>query len=315
MKRFRHILMIYSDNPKHFPALAHVIGLATRTGAHLTMVDVMEDLPPATSIIKDTLDIQLLRSDAIRERKEQMEATVRELDGDPVQIATKVLTGNPPIAIIREVLENGHDLVAKPAMGPDTGLGGRLFGSTAIKLLRKCPVPVWVIKPAVEIRYRRILAAVDPMFRQTGDNRLNDLILSLAVSIAGSEKAHLDILHCWRLEGESLLSSGRTRMAEGDFNRLLSKARQQVQQQFDELIQAHPLEGIDCDVHLERGHVGLILPTFIEMEGIDLVVMGTLSRTGISGLITGNTAEKIFHNADCSVLAVKPPDFVSPVTL
>jgi nucleotide-binding universal stress UspA family protein len=57
------------------------------------------------------------------------------------------------------------------------------------------------------------------------------------------------------------------------------------------------------------------MPAFIEAEGIDLVVMGTLSRTGVAGLIAGNTAEKVFYSADCSVLAVKPPDFVSPVAL
>ncbi len=43
------------------------------------------------------------------------------------------------------------------------------------------------------------------------------------------------------------------------------------------------------------------------------MVMGTLSKTGLAGLIAGNAAEMVFHTADCSVLAVKPPDFVSPV--
>jgi len=43
--------------------------------------------------------------------------------------------------------------------------------------------------------------------------------------------------------------------------------------------------------------------------------MGTVGRTGIPGLIMGNTAESILNNIGCSVLAVKPPGFVSPVTL
>ena len=47
----------------------------------------------------------------------------------------------------------------------------------------------------------------------------------------------------------------------------------------------------------------------------DLVVMGTLARTGIPGLIVGNTAESILNNLDCSVLAIKPSGFVTPVTL
>jgi nucleotide-binding universal stress UspA family protein len=41
--------------------------------------------------------------------------------------------------------------------------------------------------------------------------------------------------------------------------------------------------------------------------------MGTVARTGIAGWITGNTAEKVLGVANCSVLAIKPPDFLSPV--
>ena len=47
----------------------------------------------------------------------------------------------------------------------------------------------------------------------------------------------------------------------------------------------------------------------------DLIVMGTVLRTDIPGLFIGRTAEGILNTIDCSVLAVKPPGFVTPVTL
>jgi len=37
--------------------------------------------------------------------------------------------------------------------------------------------------------------------------------------------------------------------------------------------------------------------------------MGTIARTGISGLIIGNTAEAILNQLECSVHAIKPPGF------
>jgi nucleotide-binding universal stress UspA family protein len=43
--------------------------------------------------------------------------------------------------------------------------------------------------------------------------------------------------------------------------------------------------------------------------------MGTVARTGISGLIIGNTAEAILNQLTCSVPAIKPPGFQTPVTL
>jgi nucleotide-binding universal stress UspA family protein len=58
--------------------------------------------------------------------------------------------------------------------------------------------------------------------------------------------------------------------------------------------------------------------TIVELaksEAIDLLVMGTVCRTGIAGFIIGNTAEKVLSVVNCSVLTVKPEGFVTPVTL
>ena len=46
-----------------------------------------------------------------------------------------------------------------------------------------------------------------------------------------------------------------------------------------------------------------------------LIIMGTVGRTGIPGFIMGNTAETILNRIDCSVLAIKPDGFVTPVRL
>lgn len=47
----------------------------------------------------------------------------------------------------------------------------------------------------------------------------------------------------------------------------------------------------------------------------DILVMGTIARTGIPGFMIGNTAEDILNSVDCSVLTVKPPNYVSPLNL
>jgi len=41
--------------------------------------------------------------------------------------------------------------------------------------------------------------------------------------------------------------------------------------------------------------------------------MGTVARTGILGCLMGNTAENIVVELKCSLLALKPGGFVSPV--
>jgi nucleotide-binding universal stress UspA family protein len=42
--------------------------------------------------------------------------------------------------------------------------------------------------------------------------------------------------------------------------------------------------------------------------------MGTVARTSIPGFFIGNTAEAILEQIDCSVLAVKPDGFETPVS-
>ena len=53
----------------------------------------------------------------------------------------------------------------------------------------------------------------------------------------------------------------------------------------------------------------------IDRHEIDLLVMGTIAKGGIAGLLLGSTAEHLLPRVPCSALVIKPNDFVSPVTL
>jgi nucleotide-binding universal stress UspA family protein len=64
-----------------------------------------------------------------------------------------------------------------------------------------------------------------------------------------------------------------------------------------------------------EGFAFVKVPEFVAENNIDLVIMGTVARTGIAGFIIGNTAENILQSITCSLFAVKPEGFVSPVTL
>lgn len=67
--------------------------------------------------------------------------------------------------------------------------------------------------------------------------------------------------------------------------------------------------------HLLKGAARKEIPALAKRLAIDCIVMGTVARTGIRGFIMGNTAETILEQIDCSVLAIKPPGFVTPVVL
>ncbi len=69
------------------------------------------------------------------------------------------------------------------------------------------------------------------------------------------------------------------------------------------------------EVHFLEGDADETIPRLAIEKKVDLVIMGTISRTGLPGFMMGNTAESILNQLACSVLAIKPEGFVSPVTL
>ena len=79
------------------------------------------------------------------------------------------------------------------------------------------------------------------------------------------------------------------------------------------LLARHPLSGIRHNVHLLRGEPAEVIIELAAKRNIDLIIMGTVARTGIPGLFIGNTAESVLRQVDCSVLTVKPMGFVTPV--
>lgn len=48
---------------------------------------------------------------------------------------------------------------------------------------------------------------------------------------------------------------------------------------------------------------------------VDMVVMGTVGRHGLPGLIIGNTAERTLALVESSLLALKPEGFRCPISL
>jgi nucleotide-binding universal stress UspA family protein len=70
----------------------------------------------------------------------------------------------------------------------------------------------------------------------------------------------------------------------------------------------------DC-VELVYGEPGLVIPKFAKDHDVDLVIMGTLGRLSENGIFIGGNAERILNGLDCSVLAVKPSGFVSPIKI
>lgn len=309
MKRFKNILIVTNGSKSDRQSLRRAVDLAKRNDAKLSLLEVIEVSESEISRIGSKLKGRDLSGLFIEDRKAGIDALLKETDCSLSRL--DVVFGVPFIQVIRHVHRYSFDLVVIAAEGKG-GLKQKLFGTTTLHLMRKCPCPLWVLKPSVDIAYRKILAAVDPFEPDGVKENLNRKILELATSMAEIEKADLHVIHVWDVFGESLLLR-RGGMTEGDVKAMISAEKEAHRRALEELTMQHPASGIVRKSHLFRGNPGEIIPEFVSKADVDLVVMGTVSRHGMAGLLIGNTAEQVIQKVDASVLTVKPLGFVTPV--
>ena len=324
MKRFKKILFIFEPEEDYKPALERAMTLARDNQAQLTLVNVIPMVKGGIGIPKQGPDAEELHASMLKAYLEDLENLMAG-QGDEIDMHCKVLAGTPFMEIIREVIASEHDLVIKIPDAPEWL--DRLFSSDDMHLLRKCPCAVWLIRAGAPKAYKRILAAVDvagdyPAEELRSRAALNEQVLQMAISQALTDFAELHIVHVWDAIGESAMRGPFMRTAEEKISEYVDDVRQQHAKRLDQLVDGvakamgkDTLDYVKPEKHLIKGWARKEVAALAKRIDVDLVVMGTVGRTGIPGFFMGNTAETILNQIDCSVLAVKPPGFQTPVTL
>lgn len=315
MKRFSNILFLVDDELDDTQALAQAVELAKSNQAQLTVVAVIDVSERDFRVLER--DQRRLVEAMIAIRREDVENLVDACPSDGLEIKTEILIGKTYLEVIRNVIWAGRDLVIKSA--EYLGSSPQALASTDMKLLRKCPCPVWEIRPSQQV-YRVIIAALDYQQGDAGAAALNRQLLEMSASLALANFAELHVVHAWQLPHESFLRSPRSGLAKQEVNAMVAKEEQQRRAWLTALIeeccgaQGTPVSDfVNPVVHLPEGNPSRIIPRLADELGAELVVLGTVARTGIPGVLIGNTAETILRQISCSVLTVKPKGFKSPV--
>ena len=310
MKRFKDILFVYSGNAKANPsALKQAMHLAAANGGKLTVLTVLKKLSEGWHY-----KIPLERY--LKEEVEKDVATAVADLGDATSLEPEITftSGETFIQVIGRVLSEGHDLVVKAVENASDrpSLG---FPTTDMHLLRKCPCPLWLFKrPVEEHEELRVLAAIDPPMERSAEDEMTRMTLQLGTSLTAMfDHASLEVFHCWELPYEDTLrNSPFIRASEEEIEEQIGEERASHRQAIAEATASFNSE-FDFKIDLTKGNPTEILPSRVSERGINLIVMGTVGRTGIQGLFIGNTAETVLSRVDCSVLAVKPEGFETPV--
>ena len=269
--------------------------VAGELGAHVTLVHSYhpdEQWDPASNTF------EVAPSSEAADARPGLDEAAASLRDAGIDCEVVVTAGTAGLAIVRQVLKEDADLAILGKRVTERH-DGRRIGSVSLNVVRHCPCLVSVVKPGSAARPTTIVAAIDG--REVGAR-----VVSASAWMAQTCGASLHFIHAIQFTMEVQM---RGEVAQREY---VEEQRKAVRQRIDDQL---GVEGISLDYDL---HAGVTTPTRAVLESVerlqpDVVVMGTVSRGGVPGLLVGNTAERLLGNLDCSLLVEKPADFVCPV--
>jgi universal stress protein E len=211
-------------------------------------------------------------------------------------------------AVVRAALRLDSDLVVVDCPR-QAHTAAWLFHFTDWELLRNSPLPLLIVKNSASYARAPVLAALDPEHTSGKPASLDADILAYGSALAVGLGVHLHAVHAFNplpsLSANQLL-----------IPQLLAELEQQAYSQAQQAL-SPALDQIGMEQgqrHLEEGFAIDVIESVLRRTGAQILVVGSISRTGIKGLMIGNTAERMLDRVACDMLIVRPPDFVSTVS-
>jgi nucleotide-binding universal stress UspA family protein len=212
-------------------------------------------------------------------------------------VVTNVVQTEEPVAVamIRLVKQNGHDLVIVGKRSHTEVEFGRL-GSVSRKLLHKCPCPVWAVKEGARDKLDHVIGATD--FQVCSDK-----VLKTTFDVAAIWGATAHLVHAFQIDIATQM--------HGDPEAFVVEKKEEYTARLTESAKNANCENFTC--HVAASSPSNMISKGVQHLNADLVVIGSVSREGLPGMLLGNTAERLLERLDVSMLVVKPDSFFSPV--
>lgn len=310
MRRFERILVGLALDPEtqevtagSAKAALQAVWLAGATRGKILVLHATERTDDSVAAVGQE---ERVRASLSAEARARLSQVVTDARAAGVDAELRVVAERAWLALIHATLRGEADLVmiGKRNRSP---LEGRRLGFVATKLLRKCPAPVWVVEPDHDLVHRLVLAASDL-------SPVGDCVASIAAGIARQQGCELHLVHAYQIPIALQLEAAQ--LSEAEYGARVDDLRRRA----SEHLQASAADFGAGEAKGLKVHVGKGAPATVIREALahldpDLLVMGTLTRGGLAGILVGSTAERLLDRVDCSILALKPDDFVSPIEL
>lgn len=149
MKKIRRIMVACDMSAYSLEALQCAAGLAENGEGELIIVNVINqrdvDMIEKISMETSSITVPKYLQSQERDRRRLIQAALDEITGSNIPVKTVFRVGTPYLELIQAVKDEGADLLVMGSKGR-SNLAGVLFGTTAEKVFRRCPVPLLSVR-------------------------------------------------------------------------------------------------------------------------------------------------------------------------
>lgn len=306
---YRRILAATDFSPPATAALQRAVWIAQQNNSHLVLAHTVADLKRAVSKTSYRSRLEFLQGseehfqrELRRESDAKLEKAIVDFGAPGLEIRYETLLGEPHVELIHAVQQENYDLVVTGTRGRGTW-SRLLLGSTARRLLRNCPCAVWIVRDQTTPPPTSIVVAVDM-------SEPSRAALQQAAWLGAQVGARVHVLHVVESNDIPAGLLDQLSSAAGTLRHQIERdATQGLEELISEASGATPFEQ-----HLRWGAPAEEVVKLASEVGAGLIVLGTVGRSGMQGMLLGNTAESVLTHSECDVLAVKPAGFASPIT-
>ena len=294
----RKILVPLDGSPFAERVVAFIRHLAKPSTSELLLVHISQPSQYYTVLVPDamhTVDLTHWREQA----EKYLQSKTRELQSEGYDV-TPVFSEGDVASVICDVADaQGVDLIAMTTHGR-SGIEKWVLGSVADRVIRSARQPVFLVRPQEEptpaTPIRRILVPLD-------GSRLAEQALPEAIELAkatGSEIWLLQSVEFPEYWGEEYAGM-HALPAMISTEEQEAAAREYLLQSAEKLTSA----GISAQIVVTTGHAASAISDVVADNEIDLIVMSTHGRSGLSRWVFGSVAEKVVRLAECPVLIIR----------
>ena len=284
MDKYRKILVAFDGSESGTNALRESLKFAADENCKVTVISV---IPPYEGDLS-ALWTNNIRSSMEKQCSSALSEALKAAHKEGVAIETVCEEGEIYERIVDFAGTENYDLIVMGKKGLSL-VERALVGSVTARVIGYSRQDVLVIPDGAKISWKKLLVATD-------GSAYSEAAGKSAIEIAGQNNSEIKVLSVVDVTVEFMIR------AQEVYEELVTKAKSFANGIKEKALSA----GVKAESLVRDGEVYKVIIDTAKEYQADMIVMGSLGRTGIKRLLMGSTAERVLGHASFPVLIVKP---------